>query len=163
MHFPTHRRKCTLMLRRVIQRLTPLLGADGWRKNMNPWPIHCRSCVPLEGRVNANQYQVVLSDHLFPVMTHFCPHGYENDLYSQPDLHSQTQLNTCGLVSQTSLSNHHVQNPKYRNIVFQEWFSIHVLEFQRLSESIPRNCSGSTWWSNDSWGHFMMPFSIICM
>ena len=31
--------------------------------------------VPLEGRVTANQYKVVLSDHLYPMMKHFYPDG----------------------------------------------------------------------------------------
>ncbi len=31
--------------------------------------------VPLEGRVTADQYKVVLSDHLYPVMKHFYPDG----------------------------------------------------------------------------------------
>ena len=31
--------------------------------------------VPLEGKVTVNQYKVVLSDHLYPVMKHFYPDG----------------------------------------------------------------------------------------
>ncbi len=31
--------------------------------------------VPLEGRVTANQYKVVLNDHLYPMMKHFYPDG----------------------------------------------------------------------------------------
>ncbi len=31
--------------------------------------------VPLEGRVTANQYKVVLSDHLYPMMKYFYPDG----------------------------------------------------------------------------------------
>ena len=31
--------------------------------------------VSLEGRVTANQYKVVLSDHLYPMMKHFYPDG----------------------------------------------------------------------------------------
>jgi len=31
--------------------------------------------VPLERRVTANQYKVVLSDHLYPMMKHFYPDG----------------------------------------------------------------------------------------
>lgn len=29
--------------------------------------------VPLEGRVTSNQYEVALSDHLYPIMKHFYP------------------------------------------------------------------------------------------
>ncbi len=31
--------------------------------------------VPLWGRVDANQQKAALSDHLYPVMKHFCPDG----------------------------------------------------------------------------------------
>ena len=31
--------------------------------------------VPLEGRVTANQYKVVVSDQLYPMMKHFYPDG----------------------------------------------------------------------------------------
>ena len=31
--------------------------------------------VPLEERVTANQYKVVLNDHLYPMMKHFYPDG----------------------------------------------------------------------------------------
>ncbi len=43
------------------------------------WEAFCwhglGSLVPLEGRVTANQYKVVLSDHLYPMMKHFYPDG----------------------------------------------------------------------------------------
>ncbi len=42
-----------------------LLGALCWH-GLGP-------LIPLEGRVTANQYEVVLSDHLYPVMKHFYP------------------------------------------------------------------------------------------
>lgn len=32
--------------------------------------------VPLEKRVTANQYKVVLSDHLYPAMKHFYPERF---------------------------------------------------------------------------------------
>ena len=42
-----------------------LWGAFCWR-DLGP-------LVPLEGRVTANQYKVVLSHHLYPMMRHFYP------------------------------------------------------------------------------------------
>ncbi len=42
-----------------------LWGAYSWH-SLGP-------LVPLEGRVTANQYKVVLSDHLYHMMKHFYP------------------------------------------------------------------------------------------
>lgn len=44
-----------------------------------PWGAFCRHAlgltVPLEQRVTANQYNIFLSDHLYPIMKHFYPGG----------------------------------------------------------------------------------------
>ena len=36
----------------------------------------CVHLSPLEGRVTANQYTFVLSDHIYPMMTHFYHGGF---------------------------------------------------------------------------------------
>ncbi len=57
--------------------LTPVVR--GFCGSVMLWGAFCwhglGSLVPLEGRVTADQYKVVLSDHLYPVMKHFYPDG----------------------------------------------------------------------------------------
>ncbi len=57
--------------------LTPTVrGSSG---SVMLWGAFCRHglgpLVPSEGRVTANQYKVVLSDHLYPMMKNFNPDG----------------------------------------------------------------------------------------
>jgi len=40
--------------------------------------------VPLKGRVTANQYKVVLSHHLYPMMKHFYPDGVVSSKMTMP-------------------------------------------------------------------------------
>ncbi len=53
--------------------------------------------VPLEGRVTASQYKVVLSDHLQPIMKHFYPDGSSSRMTMPPSIGHEVSLN--GLMS----------------------------------------------------------------
>ncbi len=61
----------------IYRQVTPTVRPSGGSVML--WGAFCWQglCprVPLEGRLTANQYKAVLTDHLYPVMKHFYPDG----------------------------------------------------------------------------------------
>lgn len=121
--------------------------------------------VPLEGEVTANEYTVILSDHLYPMMRHFYPDGSglfqddnaplhrsqevtqwfnenENDVNhmlwpsQSPDLNPIEHLWEILEQRVRQRSPPPLSKEQMREYLSEEWCSIPPLEFQKLVESM---------------------------
>ncbi len=148
--------------------------------------------VPLEGRATANQYKVVLSDHLYPMMKHFYPDGsglFQDDdaptykawgvtglmsmkmnetwiiCYGLRSHQISTQSNTYGRFWTDVLDSHHLHHHhQNRGNIFGK-NGVHPSsspETWRINAKVHWSCSGSTWWPNTLLRHFMLVFPLIC-
>ncbi len=138
--------------------------------------------VPLEGRVTANQYKVVLSDHLYPMMKHFYPDGsglfqddnapvhrargvtewfdeYENDVNhmlwpsQSPDFNPIEHLWEILDWRVRQRSPPPSSKRQMREYVLEEWCC-------RINTKAHWSCSGSMLRSNTLLRHFMLFFSF---
>lgn len=136
-----------------------------------------RPVVPLKVRFTANQYKVIPTDHLYPMMKCFYPERsghvqddpspihstgwlrlwmvwwrWHNGLQS-PDLNPVENLWET-LEWRVTHYLHH-QNAKWWSI-FGKMDFIPPLKFQRLVESVYWSCSGGSWWPNTLLPHLMV-------
>lgn len=93
-----------------------------------------------EGRVIANQYKVLMSDHLYPVMKHLNPDG--NGLFQDdsapshpPDLNLAVHLCRFWLDVLDSMLYHHRQNTSWGNIFWKYGFHCS----STVHETLPRH------------------------
>lgn len=98
--------------------------------------------IHLEGRITANQYNVVLSDHLYPMMKHFYPDGSGLPQDDNTPIHS-----AWGVTEWFEYENdvNHILWPSHSadlNPVLHPW------ETCRINAKTYWGCSGGTWWPN---------------